>query len=176
MAISRNLNRIYSTVTASSWKPLFEYINKKMPKDLMKSKAFLIMGANRLASWNFEHIAGPCGTIEFRRSPGCNSATKARHWVSFALGFLYQASKGGVNWATIAIKKTHPSVKDLEDFIASGIQALEPTCKGLKPTVENTDEPTVFTAAEVAKKISKLLKRKSPYVESISSLAIHLSL
>lgn len=95
--ISSTINKLYSPVVMTFWRPLFDYYDERIPSHLMKSHAFPTMGGNRLASWNFEHIEGPCGTIEFRRSPGCDTVRKAKHWTAFTLGFVYQASKAGVN-------------------------------------------------------------------------------
>jgi hypothetical protein len=129
--------------------------------------AHTTIGGDRLASWNFEHITDQCVTIEFRRSPGCDTVAKAKHWVNFTLGFVYNAARAGVDWKAHQNEK-HPSVADLSAFVTTGVKLLEPSCSALLPISEDTSPATVFNAAETARKKAKMAQRASPYTESAS--------
>ncbi|KAK4099070.1 hypothetical protein N658DRAFT_488032 [Parathielavia hyrcaniae] len=121
----------------------------------------------RYLSWNFENVTAPCGTIEFRRPPGVNSAPKAIHWAAFALGFVSMAQ--AYDWASIAPLTTLGSVAELQSFITQGLERLGPTYSDAlsEPIVEDISPPIIPTAAEVAVIEQKLKakKKKSPFVE-----------
>ncbi|KAK7710323.1 hypothetical protein SLS64_005908 [Diaporthe eres] len=162
------LSNYYAVVEKNSWKPLFDFYDVSLKSAILARNAHATMGGDRLASWNFEHITDQCGTIEFRRSPGCDNVTKAKHWVNFTLGFVYHAAKGGVDWSVHQNEKKHPSVADLKAFVTRGVSLLEPGCSALGPIAEDKSAPTVFNAAETARKKAEKLRRASPYAESVS--------
>ena len=163
-----NLSKYYAAVEKNSWKPLFDYYDGQLKSAILARNAHAIMGGDRLASWNFEHITDQCGTIEFRRSPGCDNVAKAKHWVNFTLGFVYHAAKGGVDWSVHQNEKKHPSVADLSAFVTRGVNLLEPGCSALGPIAEDKSAATVFNAAETARKKAEMARRASPYAESVS--------
>lgn len=39
-------------------------------------------------SWNFEHVAAGCGTVEFRRAPAVMTAERAKYWALIAISFV----------------------------------------------------------------------------------------
>ncbi|KUI52492.1 hypothetical protein VP1G_10340 [Cytospora mali] len=165
--IAPDLNALYRNVEETSWKPLFDHYSKALRSRILKSRAFLIMGAKRGASWNFEHITDPCGTVEFRRCPGVDNSEDAKHWINFTLGFIYQAAKANFDWNTVAGQREHPSVADLSAFVEQGIQGLESTCRALGRIVENNDRPSVYTAEETSKRIQRAERRTSQYSDTV---------
>jgi hypothetical protein len=47
--------------------------------------------SQRYSSWNFTYVVKDCGTVEFRRPPGCAKASDAAHWIGFAMSFVQGA-------------------------------------------------------------------------------------
>lgn len=168
-------SKYYPDVSTKSWKPLFKYYDDALPKDISTRRAHATMGGDRRVSWNFEHITENCGTIEFRRCPGCDTADEAKRWVIFTLGFLCQARANGkdidwgVNWCVYQDLKKHPSVKDLGFFVNNGAERLwDPANRrALGRIVEDTSKATVFPAEEI-RKMKQLEDGKSPFAESVS--------
>lgn len=165
------LKKAYLAVAKDTWKPLFDIYDAKIKSNLMRGQSHVIMGSCRILSWNFEHIAASCGTVEFRRSPGVSSAAKAKHWARFTLGFIAAAAIGPQDpnfWNTRGKAKSHPTVQSLDMFVQDGMKKLEPQSQGvLGPLQEINDPPTVFPAAQVAKKKALLVARTSPYAEKV---------
>lgn len=147
----------YKMVEAESWKPLFDIYDSEMKKAIHRAMAFRIMGECRQVAWNFAHIKNDCGTIEFRQCPGITTSIPAKHWASFTLGFIYAAAfQTDTDWTQIAVKKTHPSVEDLDSFTRVGTEGLEVESQGaLMPLQEDTSESKVRTAPELAKILEK---------------------
>lgn len=134
-----------------------------MKHGIDRRRAHVIMGGCRYVSWNFEHITDPCGTIEFRRSPGVGTPGSARHWASFALGFMFAAAfQANIDWSQIAATNTHPPVESLASFIESGIKGLEATCHdALRSVKEDHSEPRRWTSDELAAFLKKKAKLES---------------
>lgn len=169
------LSIAYEQIQTRTWKPLFDIYDSSMRRDLDKRQAFAIMGSCRYVAWNFAHIPGSCGTVEFRQCTGVTTSAAANYWTSFTLGFLYSAAfLTNLDWAQVADQNTHPSVEDLESFTKAGIQGLEPTCRGsLGSLKEDTSPATVWSAEETKKILEKkalLERRGSPesYPEKVS--------
>lgn len=160
------LSTAYKQVQTKTWKPLFDIYDSRMRTNLDKTQAFAIMGRCRFIAWNFEHIPGACGTVEFRQFPGVTASAPAKHWISFTLGFLYAAAFQTNDWAQIAAQSTHPSVEDLYSFTKAGVEGLEHTCQGvLESLEEDTSEAKVWSAEET----NKILEKKA-LLESLRSL------
>lgn len=147
----------YKLVEAESWKPLFDIYDSEMKKAIHRAMAFRIMGECRQVAWNFAHIKNDCGTIEFRQCPGTTTSTPAKHWASFTLGFIYAAAfQTDTDWTQISVKKTHPSVQDLDTFTRVGSEGLEIESQGaLMHREEDTSERKVRTARELANMLEK---------------------
>lgn len=165
------LKKAYLAVGQDTWKPLFDFYDAKIKSNLMKPQSHAIMGSCRLSSWNFEHIAASCGTVEFRRSPGANSAQMAKHWTAFTLGFIAAAAIEPQDQNPLTSRantKAHPPVTLLDWFVRHGLKKLEPESQGaLGPVNEINKPPTVFPAAQLAKKKALLMARTSPYAEKV---------
>lgn len=151
------LTTAYKQVETKTWKPLFDIYNRKMKTKLDKIQAFNLMGNCRYVAWNFEHIPGICGTVEFRQCPGITTSCLAKHWGSFVLGFLYAvAFQTSLDWAQIAARKTHPSVDNLDSLTKAGVEELESTCHGaLMKLEEDTSDAKVWSAEETRKILEK---------------------
>lgn len=165
------LKKAYLAVGKDTWKPLFDFYDAKIKSNLMKPQAHVIMGSCRLLSWNFEHIAASCGTVEFRRCPGAKSAQMAKHWVRFTLGFIAAtaiAPQDANFWTIRSNTKGYPTVQSLDLFVQNGLTKLESASQGpLGPLKEITEPPTVFPAAQLAKKKALLMARTSPYADKV---------
>jgi hypothetical protein len=155
--VNQKLRRTYSQVPTKSWAQLFTLLNKVTPK-LVYS---LLSGDcdRRYLSWNFENVTESCGTVEFRRPPGVDSAAKAIHWAAFTLGFVARAL--AVDWAPFESLNTLGSVGELERFIAQGLLVLGPStadslCGAI---VEDTSPPAVLTPEELGA-IERKMKNK----------------
>lgn len=153
------LSTFYKQVEEKTWKPLFDYYDAELRSNIQKRQTHTIMGGCRYVAWNFEHITDVCGTIEFRRSPAVGTAASAKHWASFALGFIFAAAfQTNVDWTQVARTNTHPPVESLAAFIESGIQGLEATCHGaLRSVKEDNSKPRHWTAEE----LEMFLKKKT---------------
>lgn len=169
------LSPAYKQVQTETWKPLFDIYDSQMRININKTQAFALMGRVRYVAWNFEHIPGACGTVEFRQPPGVTTSAPAKHWASFTLGLLYAAAfQTNLDWAQIAAQNTHPSVEDLDSFTKAGVGGLELTCQGaLESLEEDTSEAKVWSAEETKKILEKkalLESRGSPesYPEKVS--------
>lgn len=169
------LSTAYNQVQTETWKPLFDIYDRQMRTNLDKIQAFSIMGNCRYIAWNFAHIPGTCGTVEFRQCPGITKSPPAKHWESFTLGFIYAAAfQANLDWTQIAAQNTHPSVEDLDSVTKAGIGGLEPTCQGaLESLEEDTSPAKVWSAEETRKIVEKkalLESRDSPesYPEDVS--------
>ncbi|KAL2138087.1 hypothetical protein VTI28DRAFT_7492 [Corynascus sepedonium] len=172
IAVNQKLKKAYSLVPTQSWVHLFKLFDKAVtPKHVHQ----LLSGnyESRYVSWNFENVTQPCGTVEFRRPPGADSAAKAIHWAAFTLGFVARAL--ATDWAPFASLKTVGSVSYLEQFITQGLQNLGPTTSRAalgKRIVEDTSAPTVLTPGQlgaIERKKKNKDKIKSPFVEKASS-------
>ncbi|KAK4248642.1 hypothetical protein C7999DRAFT_13395 [Corynascus novoguineensis] len=175
VAVNQKLKKAYSLLPAQSWKYLFELFDKTVtPKHVYQ----LLSGnyESRYVSWNFENVTQPCGTVEFRRPPGADSAAKAIHWAGFTLGFVARAL--AMDWAPFVSLKTVGSVTDLEQFIIQGLQKLGPTSQPAalgRRIVEDTSAPTVLTPAQLSaieRKKKNKDKSKSPFVEKASRSSV----
>lgn len=111
------------------------------------------MGSHRRVAWNFEHITGTCGTVEFRQCPAVTVSAPGKHWASFTLGFIHAAAfQAFLDWSQIAAQKTYPSVEDLDSFTKAGLGGLESTCQGaLNSLEEDTSDVKVWSAKETKK-------------------------
>ncbi|KAL3428490.1 swim zinc finger domain protein [Phlyctema vagabunda] len=159
----------YLKVPTATWKPLFS----EFEKIKMRQRVYADTGSNRYMSWNFSNIEATCGTIEFRRPPGVQSAAEAKHWASFALGFISQALVSDLD--ALRNSKNYATVKQLEDFVRGGASRLERLSQGAFITqllLENHSRPTGDSAAEIEiirrKKAAKE-KRGSVFVEKANS-------
>lgn len=165
------LKEAYVAVGKDTWKPLFDIYDAKLKSNLMRGQSHVIMGSCRILSWNFEHIAASCGTVEFRRSPGVSSALMAKHWAAFTLGFIAAAAiepQDANPLISGANKNVHPPVTLLEWFVRHGLEKLEFESRGaLGPVQEINKPPTVFPAAQLAKKKALLNARISPYADKV---------
>jgi hypothetical protein len=169
--VNQKLKRAYSLVPSGSWAQLFKMLDKVTPLVVYETMS----AHSRYMAWNFQNVTKRCGTIEFRRPPGADSAAKAIHWAAFALGFVTRAM--AVDWAPLESRSTVGSVADLHAFVTQGLQMLGPTCSGAlndAKMVEDTSAPTVLTAAELAAIDEKMkVKEKvkaSPFVEKVCLL------
>lgn len=147
------LRAAYEQVQTGTWKPLFDIYDSQMWRDLDRFQAFAIMGSYRRVAWNFEHIAGTCGTVEFRQCPAVTVSAPGKHWASFTLGFIHAAAfQAFLDWSQIAAQNTYPSVEDLDSFTKAGLGGLENTCQGaLKSLEEDTSEAKVWSAEKTKK-------------------------
>lgn len=152
------LSTAYKQVQTETWKPLFNIYDSQMKTALQKTQAFGIMGHCRYVAWNFEHITDACGTVEFRQCPGITTSVTAKHWASFALGFIYAAAfQTNLDyWIQKGAKTTHPSVEDLDSFTRAGAEGLESTSQGaLRSLEEDTSEKKVWTSLEMKEILEK---------------------
>lgn len=98
----------------------------------------------------------------------------AKHWTAFTLGFIASAAiePQDMNfWASRTNTKVHPPVSYLSLFLLEGLKKLESASQGaLGPVTEINKPPTVFTAAQLAKKKALLMARPSPYAEKVRLL------
>jgi len=172
IAVNQKLKKAYSLVPTQSWVHLFKLFDKAVtPKHVHQ----LLSGnyESRYVSRNFENVTQPCGTVEFRRPPGADSAAKAIHWAAFTLGFVARAL--ATDWAPFASLKTVGSVSYLEQFITQGLQNLGPTTSRAalgKRIVEDTSAPTVLTPGQlgaIERKKKNKDKIKSPFVEKVAA-------
>ncbi|KAJ4153219.1 hypothetical protein LMH87_009716 [Akanthomyces muscarius] len=85
--INNHIRDAFERVESQGCKGLFAPFDNLRPiqKNLIQ---LVFFGESRYLSWNFAHLAGSCGTIEFRRPPGVRDAAAAKHWIAFTLGFL----------------------------------------------------------------------------------------
>lgn len=159
------LSTAYQQIQTETWKPLLDIYDREMRTNLHKMQAFAIMGNCRYIAWNFAHIPGACGTVEFRQCPGITTSPPAKHWASFTLGFIYAAAfQTSLDWTQIAAQNTHPSVEDLDSLTKAGIGGLEPTCQGaLESLKEDTRPATVWSPEETRKIVKKKALLESRY-------------
>ena len=134
----------------------------------------------RYWTWNFSNIEEPkvgheppCGTIEFRRPPGSQSVVEARHWVSFALSFIFMAVR--TKWVPKYFTKIGTDAQ-LREFVFAGQRELPQACQGsLTPSLlRKFDAAPLEISEEELCRIEELKKEKdkesSPFVLKVSSL------
>ena len=174
--VSQKLRRSYSLVPAQTWARLFKLLDKVTPGTVHG----LLASDSRYLSWNFEHITQDCGTVEFRRPPGVDSARKASHWAAFALGFVAQAMDSETDWARLEALKTVGSVEELRTFVTQGLERLGTTCSGALNVVrEDPSPPDVLTQEELDQiewKKQRKGKTGSPFAEKVSTPCFFMSL
>ena len=155
----------YSAVNQKSWGPLFAIIDKVKSTGAVNIE----LAGNRYMSWNFGNLADQCGTVEFRRPPGVDSADKAMYWVAFTLGFV--AGALSTQWIVDQTSTTIPSVIDLGIFIQKGVDTQGEVTAGAADftrMVEDTSPATVYTVQEleeIERKKTAKAQRLSPFVE-----------
>jgi len=158
----------YKLVPTESWETLFRYIDGIGMKPVISMK----MGVDRYMAWNFTNIMNLCGTVEFRLPPGVKTPADAKHWASFALGFI--ASSLTFNWNSVKPLKKYPTVSEAVTFINSGVRSLHPHSQGAllaKLMKEDLSPPTVLSH-EKLEQIKRLKaeknKKLSPFAEKVS--------
>lgn len=117
---SRKVTDLYKKVTKNGFGPLFGYVDSQGTRNFHQA----ISGSSnaRYQSWNFEHVATPRGTIEFRRPPGLDSGRDAVFWVGFALAFIAKAMT--TDYGVLGTRKTPGTVEELKEAIEDGVRAL----------------------------------------------------
>ncbi|RYP76041.1 hypothetical protein DL769_003698 [Monosporascus sp. CRB-8-3] len=154
----------YAAVPRAGWVPLFALYDKiRMVQNIHRE----LHGSDRYMSWNFSNVTDECGTIEFRRPPGVDSAVKARHWAGFALAFIAQGM--ATDWRDMSSTslKFHVPVPYLARFVDSGEKRLESASRGAlkyQAVVEDTRPATVYSVRELA-----VIKRKKAAKEKEGS-------
>ncbi|KAI1170624.1 hypothetical protein F4777DRAFT_583719 [Nemania sp. FL0916] len=155
------LKTAYSSVPSASWMPLFAIFDQVT----MRPMVYLCFGQDRYVSWNFAHVTDACGSVEFRRPPGVNSAKDAEFWIAFTLGFVQNSFE--TDWDTLKNQSYYPSVGQLSDFAQAGVRRLGPSAAAAlrrRLIEEDTSPATVYSKAELEsikkKKTDKKKKSK----------------
>ncbi|KAM7187543.1 hypothetical protein V8F33_011190 [Rhypophila sp. PSN 637] len=125
------LHRKSSTWAASNCADIKRPSKKGEPlNDLMSGSTNPDKKRGRYVGWNFQHVTDKCGTIEFRRPPGVDTADDALYWICFTVGFVSQAIR--TDWNDKRYDKAgKPGAGDLDDFVRSGLRGI--------PSLRNTD-------------------------------------
>ena len=164
----RDLYNAYAQVPYASWGPLFQRIDGIKMKQLV----FRALGENRNMSWNFGNITSQCGTVEFRRPPGVQSAAAAKHWAAFTLSFIAQAMSE--DWSQKQSAKEYPKVQRLLLFLVDGVNKLERASKNaLNSSLirEDHSAPAVYSTAAlqtIGAKMADKRRKGSVFVTKVS--------
>ncbi|KAM7219064.1 hypothetical protein V8F06_005502 [Rhypophila decipiens] len=141
-SVNKNLVAAYKSVSQKGWKiGLFDsYFGKGQVTlhsvySLMSGSTNLDNGRrSRYVGWNFQHVTDKCGTIEFRRPPGVDTADDALYWICFTVGFVSQAIR--TDWNDKRYDKVGKlGTGDLDDFVRSGLRGI--------PSLRNTDPASI---------------------------------
>ncbi|KAM0276814.1 hypothetical protein ACHAQH_006349 [Verticillium albo-atrum] len=103
----------HANVSSASWAPLFSQFDKISFIGAVHTGSFR---RDRFMSWNFGNLTDSCGTVEFRRPPGVDSAAKAKHWAGFALAFVANALITDWDNSELREYKGHGTVADLQKY------------------------------------------------------------
>ncbi|TWU71855.1 hypothetical protein ED733_003304 [Metarhizium rileyi] len=137
---------LYNKISSDTWAPLFDALDEVRFLPLVPLEIF----TTKHQSWNFKHLRSECGTLEFRRPPGVETAEEAIYWAAFALGFI----KGAMtcDWSIKKMSKAHADSKALKSFVHDGLSQLRLT-HGVRSyipdIVERNDPPTAYTSTEM---------------------------
>ena len=163
----------HDQVEQRTWAPFFDRIDRyKKVEAILRDYG---MNSNRYLSWNFKNALDiGCGTIEFRRPPGVDKTTAAKHWAAFALGYTAHAIELQ-QWSKVRNTNSYPSTQDLRRAICSGVQALGQNSQNaliLSLLEDDNRLPTYFTLREfrefVGNKNKKVeAKKLRPYIEKV---------
>lgn len=107
---------LHGKVPEASWTPLFRSFDEAKTKDQLLRDLI----STRCLSWNFKHILSKCGTVEFRRPPGVQTAQEAIKWTAFAIAYIAHAV-WLQDWNRVRATKTYPSTNELRAAIAAGL-------------------------------------------------------
>ncbi|POR38150.1 Uncharacterized protein TPAR_01664 [Tolypocladium paradoxum] len=142
---AKNVRDAHAAVRHSSWGPLFRIFDEVKAKAQIPLQLF----NDKFIAWNFKNLTG-CGTVEFRRPPGVQTAEAARFWTGLTLAFVRQAMD--TKWDSYQTSRSHPTVEHLREFISRGFTKLERTCQGALDVRELAEDPspaTRFSSAEI---------------------------
>ena len=122
---SKDLAASFHKVTTGekTWKHLFDHFESKIKRNESIPHVF----DDRNVSMNFLPINnGICGTVEFRRPPGVETAQDAQKWAAFALAFMSASLTPA--WAADAKARSstnkNATVAELQTFLQQGLTHL----------------------------------------------------
>ncbi|CAM1503846.1 Fc.00g014370.m01.CDS01 [Cosmosporella sp. VM-42] len=85
--------------------------------------------------------------VNLGRLGAARTAIEAKHWAGFTIAFVFEAINA--DWNSIQARSTGGTAQDLQYFIISGLEKLEPTCQGaviFDQFLEDGSPPTVSSA------------------------------
>ncbi|ATY61922.1 amidoligase domain [Cordyceps militaris] len=155
-------------VPQSGWDPVFKQFDAT--KNIQATSIHGLFFRNRYLSWNFSNLASECGTIEFRRPPGCQDAATAKHWVAFTLAFIVNAIT--TNWKETPYR-TYGTVDQLSKFAANGQRLLPRTCHALRQDLLRPNDAVVVRYSK--EEMTTINRKKEAQKDKMSSFVIKLN-